>query len=379
MKNVYKIEKSKFIAFIIFLLIIIETAFENTPLQHYNLLVNQIFLLVEVILFIAFLGQEKFLKKNFYILVGLFAVFICSYFVLNSSILIRMFMFSTVVSKISIEKSFEILFKFKTAIILFVVSLSLVGILSTNHMLVEKGIGSFMGYGLGYSHPNRLASAIIYSIMCYVGWKKEKIHFLNFVSILGITLTAYYITHSRTLIYCTGILFLCFIFVKTRLFKKLIPFLGIVSFPISTAASIYIPILLLTSSGIIQKIVFEINLLFSRRFTHIEHLFLSYPIPLFGGRFDLSKMEAIFSYTVIDNAYIRFLYQYGIFGLLIFGVVTTISMVILRQKKEYIWICISLIVIIEGLLENIYTDIGQNILLLFWAVVIKKFFYEEKR
>ena len=103
MKNVYKIEKSKFIAFIIFLLIIIETAFENTPLQHYNLLVNQIFLLVEVILFIAFLGQEKFLKKNFYILVGLFAVFICSYFVLNSSILIRMFMFSTVVSKISIE------------------------------------------------------------------------------------------------------------------------------------------------------------------------------------------------------------------------------------------------------------------------------------
>mgnify|MGYP003362670328 FL=1 len=89
-------------------------------------------------------------------------------------------------------------------------------------------------------------------------------------------------------------------------------------------------------------------------------------------------MKTMFSYSVIDNAYVRFMYQYGIIGLMIFGVMTIISVIILKQKKEFIWICIALVVMVEGILENIYTDIGQNILLLFWALMIKKLFYEER-
>ena len=309
MKKLYKIESSLLIAFIIFLLIIAETIFENTPLQPYNLLLNKSIFLVEIVLFIFFLVQEKFLKKYFYIFVGLFVIFLLSFFVLNSFLLLKMFIFSTVVSKIGVEKSFEMLFKIKLLIIFFIILLSLIGILSKNHIAVEKGIGTVMGYGLGYTHPNRLASAITYTVLCYVGWKKDKITFLN-------------------------------IFV--------------------------------------QKIVFFINQLFSRRFTHIEHLFLLYSIPWFGGIYDFIRMKTMFSYSVIDNAYVRFMYQYGIIGLMIFGVMTIISVIILKQKKEFIWICIALVVMVEGILENIYTDIGQNILLLFWALMIKKLFYEER-
>lgn len=378
MKKLYKIESSLLIAFIIFLLIIAETIFENTPLQPYNLLLNKSIFLVEIVLFIFFLVQEKFLKKYFYIFVGLFVIFLLSFFVLNSFLLLKMFIFSTVVSKIGVEKSFEMLFKIKLLIIFFIILLSLIGILSKNHIAVEKGIGTVMGYGLGYTHPNRLASAITYTILCYVGWKKDKITFLNIFFIFCLTIVAFVITQSRTLIYCMSILIFCLVFLNGRNFKKIISFLGIILFPINAFVSVYIPMLLLTSSGTVQKIVFLINQLFSRRFTHIEHLFLSYSIPWFGGIYDFIRMKTMFSYSVIDNAYVRFMYQYGIIGLMIFGVMTIISVIILKQKKEFIWICIALVVMVEGILENIYTDIGQNILLLFWALMIKKLFYEER-
>ena len=360
MKKLYKIESSLLIAFIIFLLIIAETIFENTPLQPYNLLLNKSIFLVEIVLFIFFLVQEKFLKKYFYIFVGLFVIFLLSFFVLNSFLLLKMFIFSTVVSKIGVEKSFEMLFKIKLLIIFFIILLSLIGILSKNHIAVEKGIGTVMGYGLGYTHPNRLASAITYTVLCYVGWKKDKITFLNIFFIFCLTIVAFVITQSRTLIYCMSILIFCLVFFNVINFKKIISFLGIILFPI------------------VQKIVFFINQLFSRRFTHIEHLFLLYSIPWFGGIYDFIRMKTMFSYSVIDNAYVRFMYQYGIIGLMIFGVMTIISVIILKQKKEFIWICIALVVMVEGILENIYTDIGQNILLLFWALMIKKLFYEER-
>ncbi len=360
------------------MLIIAETIFENTPLQPYNLLLNKSIFLVEIVLFIFFLVQEKFLKKYFYIFVGLFVIFLLSFFVLNSFLLLKMFIFSTVVSKIGVEKSFEMLFKIKLLIIFFIILLSLIGILSKNHIAVEKGIGTVMGYGLGYTHPNRLASAITYTILCYVGWKKDKITFLNIFFIFCLTIVAFVITQSRTLIYCMSILIFCLVFLNGRNFKKIISFLGIILFPINAFVSVYIPMLLLTSSGTVQKIVFLINQLFSRRFTHIEHLFLSYSIPWFGGIYDFIRMKTMFSYSVIDNAYVKFMYQYGIIGLMIFGVMTIISVIILKQKKEFIWICIALVVMVEGILENIYTDIGQNILLLFWALMIKKLFYEER-
>lgn len=93
MQNI-TIKKSELCAMTLFILIIMETAFENTPLQIYNLMVNRIFLLVEIVIFILFLAMEKYSKKIFLMLMGALLFFVVSYFVLNAAILVKMFMVS---------------------------------------------------------------------------------------------------------------------------------------------------------------------------------------------------------------------------------------------------------------------------------------------
>lgn len=375
MPHILSIKKSELYAICLLTIIIMETAFGNTALQIYNLTINRIIFFVEIIIFTIFLTAEKYTKKSVLFLLGSCLIFLCSYFVLNSSILFKMFMIAVAVAKIGTEKSFELIFKFKIFFLLVIISLSILGIIPNSYVQIEKGIGTTYGYGLGFTHPNRLASAICFTILCYICWKNKKIRFKHILTVGFITLISFYITKSRTLLYCISIFIIFYVLLKTNLtkkyIKKFLDIIGIISVPLSIAISVVLPILLLTSTGTIQRIVFEINRLFSRRFTHIEHIFLTYPVSLTGGLFDTNSMEELFGYSVVDNGYINFLYQYGIIGLALFTIISVISFVKIKRKKEYIWIIIFIIVAIEGLLENIYIDIGLNLLVVYWGEVMR--------
>lgn len=365
------IKKSELCAMTLFILIIMETAFGNTPLQSYDLMVNRIFLLVEIIIFILFLTMEKYTKRIFTMLIAALLLFAGSYFVLNAAILVKMFMVSIVVAKIGIQRAFEILFKFKTIMIIIIIIMALAGIIPNEYEQVEKGIGVAYGYGLGYTHPNRLASSLCCILLCYIGWKKEQLRWKNIFWIGAVTTIGYFITKCRTLLYCMALFLVFYILYKTKLTQKIVSrvssIIGIVSVPLCITISFMVPVLLMSSSGKIQQIIYDINLLFSRRFTHIEHMFMTYPVTLLGGLFENSMMEEVFGYAVVDNGYIRFLYQYGIIGLAIFCVISVICFSKIMKKKESIWKVIFIIIAIEGLLENIYVDISLNLIVIFWA------------
>lgn len=373
MQNI-TIKKSELCAMTLFILIIMETAFENTPLQIYNLMVNRIFLLVEIVIFILFLAMEKYSKKIFLMLMGALLFFVVSYFVLNAAILVKMFMVSMVVKRIGIQRAFEIIFKFKAIMLCIIIFMALVGIIPNEYEQIEKGIGSTYGYGLGYTHPNRLASALCCILLCYIGWKKDQLRWKNIFWIGIVTILGYFITKCRTLLYCMTLFLIFYILYKTKFTKKftnkITSIIGIVSVPLCIATSVMIPTLLLSSAGKLQQIVYGINLLFSRRFTHVEHMFMTYPVTLFGGLFETSMMEEMFGYSVVDNGYIRFLYQYGIIGLAVFGVISVICFSKIMKKKEYIWKVIFIIIAIEGLLENIYIDISLNLIVIFWSELL---------
>lgn len=369
------IKKSEALAELLMFLIVAETLFGNTPLQSYSLAINRVFFFIEVIVFSMYLFYVKYSKKKIIAFLLLMIVFLCSYFTLSTSALFKMFMMAVAVDRIGIEKVFGILFKLKTTIILLVAVLSIVGIIPNSLMEVEKGIGTAYGYSLGYTHPNRLAGAICCTILCYIGWKNKK---CNAVDVVGIGLVAtigYCITKCRTLLYCVLIFIVFYTLLKgnwtRRITEKMISGIGIISVPLCVTTSIAFPLLLLSSSGVVQQVVYEINRLFSRRFTHIEHMFLTYPVTLTGGIFDTKQMSELFEYAVVDNGYIRFLYQYGIIGLFIFGIISLISVHKLKKKHEYIWIVVFIVVAVEGLLENIYVDIGLNLMVVFWAELIE--------
>lgn len=369
------IKKSEALAELLMFLIVSETLFGNTPLQIYNLTINRIFFLMEVIVFSVYLSYIKYSKKKIAAFLLLMLIFLCSYFTLSTSALFKMFMMAVAVDKVGIEKAFGILFRLKATVILLVAVLSIVGVIPNNLMEVEKGIGTAYGYSLGYTHPNRLAGAICCTILCYIGWKNKKCNAVDVVGIGLIATIGYGITKCRTLLYCVLIFIVFYTLLKgnwtRKITEKMISGIGIISVPLCVTISIAFPLLLLSSSGIVQQVVYEVNRLFSRRFTHIEHMFLTYPVTLTGGIFDTERMSELFEYTVVDNGYIRFLYQYGIIGLLIFGITSLFGVHKLKKKHEYIWILVFIIVAVEGLLENIYVDIGLNLMVMFWAVLIE--------
>lgn len=367
------IQKNELCAICLFVLIIIETAFENTPLQIYSTIYNRMFFLIEMIVFLVFLTMEKYPKKMIFLLTVLFLISFSSYVLLNTTIILKMFILAFVVAKIGISKSFEILFKFKTIVLFFIVSIALIGLIPNDYEQVEKGIGVVYGYGLGYTHPNRLASSICSLILCYIGWKNDKLNWFNIFMIGIITALGFKITQSRTLLYCIAIFIFCYVLYKNkytqRIIKRIISLFGLFSMPISVAISVLFPIMLLHSSGTIRNIIYYINWMFSRRFTHIEHMFMAYPITLTGGVFDTKLLDSMFGYSTVDNGYIKFLYQYGVIGLILFVGISLVAYMKM-DEKNYIWQVIFIIIAVEGMLENIYIDMGLNLIVIFWSEIL---------
>lgn len=380
-KKIY-IEKNVFCALILMIMILLETAFENTPLQNYNLTFGRIASALELIVFIILIGLESFTRKRLSIMIVISLLFFTSYIILNTSLLFQMFMFSIAISIVGIRKSFELIFKFRLIAIITIISLSLIGIIPILHMQIDKGIGTTYGYGLGFTHPNRLASSVCYMMLSYICWKKDKINTKNALMIFFITLLTYWITKSRTIIITMFILFILFLLRKLRITKKLsnwfIKVYSIISLPLNVLVSILFPYLMLTSSGLLQTILYSINLSFSRRFTHIEHMLIAYPISLLGGQYDTVVMEKMFGYAVVDNGYITFLYRYGIIGLAIFCAFSFISVLKLNKDGEYTWLSVFIVVAAQGLLEDIYSNVGLNLLVVFWACIFSKIIIKSK-
>ena len=113
-----------------------------------------------------------------------------------------MFMMAMAVDKIGITKSFEIIFKLKLFMLLFIISMSIIGIIPNAFIQVNKGIGTVHGYGFGFTHPNKLASSVCFLILCYICWKNEKLKFRHIFMLDIITLMTFYVTKCRTILYC---------------------------------------------------------------------------------------------------------------------------------------------------------------------------------
>ena len=284
-------------------------------------------------------------------------------------------MMSVITARVGYRNTFKLFFEFRTIMLFLIVGLSLMGVIDTFQMTVAKSDTFVTAYGLGFTHPNRLACTVTYIIFCYICYKKDRLRKNDLVVICVATILAYLITKSRTLLYCTGlfiVLYWLFIGKHRGKIMKLMNAAAFLVMPICVLMSISIPILLLRSTGIIQEIIYAINLAFSRRFTHIEHAFLAYPVSLFGGIFDFESMTDTFGYAVVDNGYIRFMYNYGIIGLIFFSFISMYCIYKLIKKKEYVYVIVCIIAAIQGLLENTYIYIGLNILVMFWGEMIQK-------
>ena len=92
--------------------------------------------------------------------------------------------------------------------LIFIIGLSLFGVLNIYQTLVNKqNLYSVTGYGLGFTHPNRLAYTVLYILSIFIAMKNKKLTASNSVFLLVLSILTYFITQSRTIIFITVVFF----------------------------------------------------------------------------------------------------------------------------------------------------------------------------
>ena len=85
--------------------------------------------------------------------------------------------------------------------LVIVIMFSVLGLLDTYQRTITKaGTIVTSGYGLGFTHPNRLAYVFLFLSLIFICYKNRHLKKINILCMICLDLIGYKITKSRTLI-----------------------------------------------------------------------------------------------------------------------------------------------------------------------------------
>ena len=371
-KRLYKSQTAieKAWGYVFLFIVSIHMSLTYTELEPFDITVK-IITVVEFAFFVMHLINCRYKVKTILAMCFLLMIVMMTYILSGSAQLIIMMMVSIVFIKMDYKKAFKFIFKIRLFMFALIVLMSITGILSIFRTEIPKSGGVHFGFGLGYTHPNRLAYTIQLLVILYILYKEGQFKYTNTFAIFVVTYVGYVVAKSRTLmISVISMMALCYL-CKSRIFKgKLVKILEIIAtliMPVLAGLSIVIPNLLFVAPGKLGVALKALNGLLSLRFTYIYRAFTYYPITLFGGTTDFSLLDDLFGTSIIDNGYIRILYKFGIIGFVVFIALSVCSVRRLIKQKQYIFICIYIIVAFWGLSENVLGSFAFNIVIAFWS------------
>lgn len=376
-KNIV-ISKDDFFAYFFLLIISVRNSLVYTELQIFGN-ADKVFVLVETLVFgLCFLLRKKYSFK-YLVLISLFVLIaLITFWKTGFMNFYSMLMVAIIFTDIDYSSAFRFLFRIRLVMLGFVVLLSLIGVIDINQRYVSKSmvINSDLGYGLGYTHPNRLAYAFLLLILLNVAIHYRAIIKATYVYSIMLTAIGYLVTKSRTLVVCSAILLLLLFFFNTEMFKKskkrLVNMLIVSVIPFCVITGVIIPMIMYNVPVTLQEILVKIDILISGRFTHTYRAFLTYPITLFGGRDDFSKMQDLYNYSTVDNGYARLLFSLGVFGFVVYVLLSILAIIKLLKNQQYVFLALIMTVSIWGISENILSSFAFNIVVIFWCELLKK-------
>ena len=77
-----------------------------------------------------------------------------------------------------------------------------------------------------------------------------------------------------------------------------------------------------------------------------------------------------YSYSTIDNGYIRLLYGYGVVGVIVFVLFYYLTVKKLIDKNKYVYLVAIIIFSIWAISENVLYSFYFNFTLLFWNEIL---------
>ena len=330
---------------LLFLLVFLAILFKYLSMWSYLILGNfktslPLFLVI-IALFFVLISNLKVLKKNFkkMLLLGIGGVIIT---VMTSSIDYAIACLFAIVFSISKDgdKKFVKYF-FISSIILFILTIlmSVMGILPENNSIRRVNGETLVRANLGFTGMNTVFLCflpIVLSFFILYEKKFEKKKLLVIIITFFISYVLYKATLCRTGFYCSLIMLLLFFFVDNIHNSKIISVLVKYSYIILLIISIGI--------AIIYGSTYEnsVNMILTGRPYYWNYYISNYQLSLTG--------IDILNTMPLDNAYLTYLYDYGIICFILFAYITFISQKSI-SKNKYILLAF-LVFAIYGIFEN---------------------------
>jgi len=368
--------KNNSLASLLLMIITVQLGFTHTDLDLRGSGVFPIFIL-EWALFLMYLFIRKYNLKVLLTICAFMGISLVTYLVSNSKDFMYLLMIAIIAEQMDFHYLFKVIYKTKLAVLLFVVTLSILGILNIYERDITKLNGVVVtGYGLGYSHPNRLGFVILSVVLSKIALLKNKIRFGDYFFCIVLCILGCIVTKSRTLLLmsCLALLLSWYVNSHQHNLKTNKRFRNILLcvFPACAIISIVFPLILAYGNGKVYDIVYSLDSMMNLRFTHIRRTLLTYPVTMFGGMHSFDLLEELYHYSTVDNGFIRLIYSFGVIGFLVFLVFTVASTYYLYKKEEFLYASIIIVMSLWGLSENILVCFAFNVFPVFWCLLIRQ-------
>lgn len=321
--------------------------------------------LIFLIVYIIF-SNKNYTKKDFFLMVLLFGISICTYFICKDFTIIKFLMLVYCLKNISFDKLVKKDFHIKILLFIILFVSSLLGFCN----ITSFQRGETIRYTLGFIHPNTTGFFIMLLTFEYIYINKGKIHFKQWFIIIIILCLTSFLTDSRSSVLALtllAILILFFRIFKNMLNSKIVCFIIKNFIIILTILSLFVSISYLNN----ERWAISLNDKLSNRLAYLSNSLERYDIKVFGN--------AIPSNTIIDNQYIFFLLNFGIILYITYYILFYIKFKELIKEKNSLLIILLLILLVYGLMEKTVFKASYNAFMLSLSSALFNYKKEENK
>ncbi len=320
---------------------------------------------IAILLFdsILVLIKLKASRKSWFLVLLLISLAFCCYIKTGDSSLVVLCLTSIASLNLDFKKIIKVDIIFKIALFIFIYFAYSTGNINKVYF-VRDGI---IRIAYGFNHPNTLGYFLLVSFFETIYLISDKINIKKVLVVFLLSAIVFYFTNkagSRTSIQCLTIFLI--LFILKYLFDKFVKFRKKKSNVV-----LYLMFLAFTLVSFVCTIMYKnnnslmiyINELLSDRL-YLQNMFVSlYDINLFGNKINY--------FSTLDNAYIRIVLNYGIFGWILYYYIFNLNFKFSRKDENSSYLTIILFVLlIYGVMEFYIIRPALNIFLIYFSTKI---------
>lgn len=341
---------------------------ENVNVTDYeHSWIHMVFQIMALVTAFICATTKDYSLRSLFMTVIVSAIGLTSYLYGGNSNLFILFIAVALLNGAETVNILRLIFFERLVVFLSVVTASLIGFLPNITMDVPKYTYDSIGYTLGYVHVNSLATQVGGLILLYITLNRKRLTSLRLTVLLVLDIVTYMVARSRT---SFGLIFITLLFclaLRIDIVKRV--WYSCISwcFPLLTVIVVIFMKLYQVYGWSNSLVVLVNDRLFNGRIGLSIMYLLTYPLTLFGGKLDLSRIS-MNTYYALDNGYVILLMYYGIIGFGMYWMMAQYVLKRLKQENELLLAFICFICLVWGLYEGMMVSLSGNFSLLFIGI-----------